>query len=265
MQNNGIEFEVLVKNKPITEYTKDGKFFVEGRKDSEYTLRIKNNTYSRVLAIPSVDGLSVVDGNKASYNSRGYILEPYATYEVDGWRINNDEVRKFFFSKHEKSYSNKTGQGEDNLGAIGLVVYREKYVPPKIIYHYNDWPYNWTTKTYGGCFGGSSYQLYNATGDINAEWLGANSLDREPVVAASTAKSAARSVKQEDVTQTIGTGMGEKAESKVTTASFEKEASPFAVLSMFYYERKQLEQMGIIHKAAKNLPSAFPGEFCKEV
>lgn len=270
MFSNGISFKLKVGGKEVIEYHKDGKIFVEGRKNKEYTLEIYNSTSKRILAIPSVDGLSVLDGKPASKDSNGYVINPHSVYEIKGWRINNDEVRNFFFSRHDKSYSAKTEQGESNLGAIGLIVYKEKS-NYRIFHTYtNDWyTENYTAKTRGfntisraggggycggGHGGGHGYDSISAVYTANCTDPGTLSYN-----------SGSDSLAQELVEQTIGTGMGEKVESKVTTTTFDRENYPLTTFVMYYYEKRQLEQMGVVHKVKKNLPQAFPGNFCKEV
>ena len=250
MLQNNIEFEIITENgNKFTEYFHENKIFVEGRKGKSYTLRIKNNTANRILAVPSVDGLSVLDGEKASHNSNGYVLDAYTTYNIEGWRISNDDVRKFFFTRHDKSYSEKTGQGQDNLGVIGLVCFREKieYIGPQIIYHRYDynWP-SWNTKYYRDGYLGSGVKYgLNSTADCYSG---------EAIVRAlncTISNSVGSNQLQQQVEQSLGTGMGEKTESKVVSVDFKKETSPFATFTMYYYERKQLEKMGIMKKFEK--------------
>lgn len=286
MRTNHISLEVLVNGTPITEYSKDGKRYIEGRKSNKYTLRIKNHTGRFVLVVPSVDGLSVLDGKHASRDSTGYVLEPHQTYDVKGWRISDEQVRAFQFTRKEASYGSKTGQA-GNEGVIGLLAFYEKNNNiridwPTITYSY-DYPYS-HTPTYGGWSAGINNidTLFGApvegsttVGAASAASVNTmtSSLDAMPqnsmgaTVKASapknTRKLSADAVLQEG--SNLGTGMGKKLESHVSKTTFDRENSPFAQISLYYFEKRQLERMGIVHKVPKGLPQAFPNEYCQEV
>ena len=65
----------------------------------------------------------------------------------------------------------------------------------------------------------------------------------------------------------VGTGMGDKVHSAVQHAEFDKAAYSFADFIFYYFERKQLEQMGITtHTNYNRVANPFPADnFCKEV
>ena len=91
MQKSNYEVEVLVNGHPIKEYYKDGKIYIEGRKGCEYSLRIKNNGWKKIVVIPTIDGVSVMNGKQASYDSPGYIISGYNSLTIDGWRTSDSE------------------------------------------------------------------------------------------------------------------------------------------------------------------------------
>lgn len=262
MRKQNITLEILVNGNSVSEYSKDGNRYIEGRKGNEYTLRVKNHTGSRVLVVPTIDGLSVMDGKPGNYDSSGYILDAGGKIDIDGWRTDLQNVRKFQFVKHQKSYSAKSGQGEDNLGVIGVAAF---YGAPKVYY---------TLPLRGGCFGEptwgdfETFQNFSETPtygmgigisssgaigtSVNTVNLMHNSLNTEPT---------------KQLKATVGTGMGNKIHSAVREVSFERQPLPFAEISLYYYEKRQLEQMGIIHKVnkKKDMPQPFPNNFCLEV
>ncbi len=170
MKRNSVELQVFVRGKPVTEYRNQGKVFVEGREGSEFELRVKNNLGHRVLIVPSVDGLSVMDGQEASSQSQGYVLNAYQEMPIPGWRLDNDGVAKFIFEDMKASYAEQVGKGA-NRGVIGLKVFAEKkpkwvppvYNTPVVIHHWPQphpqpiiWTTDHTTITYGGHVVGSS-------------------------------------------------------------------------------------------------------------
>jgi len=122
-------FDVLVDGRPVKRYyDRNGHIWIEGRKGTAFTLRVKNNFYNRILGIVSVDGLNVIDGKHVpKEDSRGYVINSYSSVNVPGWKINEDEVREFYFTINgENSYVRKIGADEKNIGVIAAAVYNEK-------------------------------------------------------------------------------------------------------------------------------------------
>lgn len=149
------ELDIIVNNRPVKKYNHDYRVYVEGRKNSPYTLRFRNNTGSRVLAILSVDGLSIMDGKAASDKSSGYVVNAWSTIEVPGWRINSDKVAQFKFRPQEAGYDRTYAEelrsegiavDTGNQGVIGVMVYEEKVVP-KFVYRPTG-PYTWDRYEY---------------------------------------------------------------------------------------------------------------------
>jgi hypothetical protein len=144
MFNNGFELSVEVNGRPIPEFGHHGKTYVEGRKYNRYQLRFRNNRAERVLVVPTVDGLSVLDGTPYHENSPGYVVQGYSSLTIPGWRTSLSEVRAFEFSDKGSSYAGKT-VGQQNCGVIGARVYAEKhqYFVSQDIYiyhHHHHWP-----------------------------------------------------------------------------------------------------------------------------
>ena len=125
MLKQSYEVEVLVNGKPAKEYAHSGKVYIEGRKGTHFSIRIRNNSYSRKLFIPTIDGLSVMNGETGDFNSSGYIVSSHDSITIDGWRTSDKEVAEFFFSSPEGSYAKKIKNG-DNLGVIGVAVFEEE-------------------------------------------------------------------------------------------------------------------------------------------
>lgn len=264
MYNNVVSMEILTPSgNAVTEYKKDGETYIEGRKGSEYSIRVKNNSNKKILAVVSVDGLDVIEGKEANYKSRGYILNPYESTIIEGWRTDNNHIRKFYFAdKFYDSYSQKTGHGTQNTGVIGLAVFYPKAKMPVI----NNWDYDIYFPKYwyqpdGHYPGwGAEARTLNAVG-ATTETLSAQSYNTS-----SLSKSAAtRRIKSDE---NVATGMGRKEESRVTASFFERADYPVTVFQMQYRTRKELERLGIkIHSRITEKPNAFPAQpgFCQEV
>lgn len=108
-----------------------GRTWVLGRLDQRYLLRVRNGSGRRIEVVASVDGRDVVDGRKASYEKRGYVVDPWAELVIDGFRLSSDAVAAFRFSSVRDSYAARMGDARD-VGVVGAAVFleRRRLVPP---------------------------------------------------------------------------------------------------------------------------------------
>lgn len=111
-------------------YMAGARRFVVGKKGRKYSLVVRNVSDSRLEVVLSVDGLDVMDGKKASYGKRGYIIAPGEKIEVKGFRTSYDAVAAFEFSTVGASYSNLRHGTTRDVGVIGLAVFAEKGTSP---------------------------------------------------------------------------------------------------------------------------------------
>lgn len=109
-------------------WRKGERVFVAGDLGQRYSLRIANRTDGRVLTVLSVDGINIVSGDTAGYDGRGYILSPYETYDIQGWRKSQTEIAAFSFTALPNSYAAETGRPA-NVGVIGMAVFKERPRP----------------------------------------------------------------------------------------------------------------------------------------
>lgn len=107
-----------------------GRQYVIGEAGTRYTIVVHNRSDYRFEAVASVDGLDVVDGRPAAYAKRGYILDPRATLEIDGFRRSADTVAAFRFSSVRESYTAQSGKGTRNVGVIGVALFHERGSSP---------------------------------------------------------------------------------------------------------------------------------------
>ena len=241
MQKLNYELEVLVDGNRIKEYIHDGNVYVEGKENSPFSLRLTNNSWERKLFVPTIDGLSVMDGETASYSSRGYIVDPYSAVRVDGWRKSDSNVAEFFFSGMDKSYSKRLGKGTKNLGVIGVAVFSEKKKPiPIVRFHIDD--------------------------DIKMGWdFGSERGSNTVVRCLSTSNFGGASLSA--FSAQLGTGFGDNKRSEVIAVSYDRQDSPECVLELFYNSRKELEKMGVQlnREPVYVSPQSFPGQkYCKD-
>jgi len=122
--------EIAAQRKDIIDYLKNkqgysekqaeqyAKIYIEGRIGTRFSIRMRNNSYSRKLFVPTIDGLSIMDGKEGDFNSRGYIIPGYSSITIEGWRTSDKDVASFYFSSPNDSYRKKMNMG-NNLGVIG--------------------------------------------------------------------------------------------------------------------------------------------------
>jgi hypothetical protein len=107
-----------------------GASYVAGRPGDRYAVRLTNRSSGRVLVVLSVDGVNAVSGDTAAVSQTGYVLAPYQTAEITGWRKSYSEAAAFYFTALPDSYAARTGR-PDNVGVIGAAVFRER-VPESV-------------------------------------------------------------------------------------------------------------------------------------
>jgi hypothetical protein len=111
-------------------YAFKDRYYVEGSAGERYTIRVTNPTPRRVEAVVTVDGLDVVDGENGDLRKRGYIVPPYGTVNIDGFRTSLDDVATFRFSSVDNSYAGQKGKAR-NVGVIAVAIFEEAAPPPE--------------------------------------------------------------------------------------------------------------------------------------
>jgi hypothetical protein len=106
--------------------------WIAGAPGHRYAVRLSNLGGERVLVVLSVDGVNAVSGETATASQAGYVLDPWETADIDGWRKSLDEVAAFVFTDLGDSYAARTGR-PDNVGVIGIAAFREWRVPPPAV------------------------------------------------------------------------------------------------------------------------------------
>jgi hypothetical protein len=246
MYLSNFSLEVLINGKPLKEYYHDGNYFIEGREKSSFMIKVTNRLNTKTKVILSVDGLSVIDGNEAGENSQGYVINPYSNIEIQGWRTSDEKVAEFYFSSKKKSYNNRSGQNNVNVGVIGAMLFPEKVKP---VY----WTSNLINSSpfygYVDSTGGGVLRGLQGVG-MNSMHFGTTCMDSSPTVALASAAAAPEN--------NIGTGWGSEVESKVTTDYTEFYPNPSQILCLYYDDREGLEKRGIVVDPRKSYPNAFP-------
>lgn len=219
-----------VNMKPIKMYCDEqGRNWVEARNNTKFVIEVKNNLYRNILAVVSVDGLSVISGAQASLdNKNGYVVSPYSNIKIKGWRTSLDSVREFVFTSNKKqSYSHKLGADESNIGVIGVAIFGEKYKP---IYNIQ----NLCTST------ATWYDIPYSVSLNSVEVK--NSVCENPF--------------------SMATKQGKSLEDSAVEVYKEFEENPLIIETIYYDSRENLIAKGIIRKE-QGMPKPFiESEFC---
>lgn len=267
MQNSKYTFAVRVKGKNVPEYENNGDNYIEGRKGSEYELYFKNKTYNRVLVIPSVDGLSTIDGKTASDKSNGYVVNGYQEVVIPGWKINSAKAAKFQF-RPQNDNSNTTyvellqEEGFDvdssNQGVIGCMVFEEVYNSPKVVYQpypihdtaYPLWPNIYPYKNYYINPYSDFYNYNGGGGSASIETLDINN-SYSPL---RSSGGYGNSIQESD----LGTGFGDDTKFETSSTEFERKSFPDWIAVINYDTLQGLRKKGIFINHNPN-NKAFPG------
>ncbi|MCW5635677.1 MAG: hypothetical protein KIT17_20230 [Rubrivivax sp.] len=114
----------------LPEHRHRGTAWVAGRPGDRYAVRLSNRSGGRVLVVLSVDGVNAVTGETAATSQSGYVLAPWQTAEITGWRKSDAEAAAFYFTALPDSYAARTDRPH-NVGVIGVAVFRERVPPPR--------------------------------------------------------------------------------------------------------------------------------------
>jgi len=258
------QLKVLVNSKPIQEYHKDSKTFVEGRQGSNFELLLKNLTPRRLLVHPTVDGLSAMTGKEASRNdySEGYVLNPFQEMSVPGWRLDNESVARFLFAGEGRSYAEQTGQPK-NKGVIAAAVWEER-IPTwqsKVMFNIETSDsITFTDGTDNADPVGGIYNVNTEPASHGGEELTIGSL-YTPERGEKLSRGRKRRVSTKSVNN-LGTGFGKKADHNVMTVKFEiNQAEPDAIAVIYYDDFRGLATRGIKisrKPQSDSLPNPFP-------
>jgi len=213
---------------PLQTYAHRGQNWIAGNPGGRYAVRLTNRTGARVLAVLSVDGVNAVTGETADPSQGGYVLDPYESAEITGWRKSLQEVAAFYFTALPDSYAARTDR-PDHVGVIGVAVYREKEKPRPV-------PQPPLAK--------------------EAE---SAARDAAPAGAAPSAPAAESRRRQE--ASRLGTGHGEREHAPTQYTAFERASrSPAEAVSLRYDSWTNLVARGVVPRPPRYAdPQPFPG------
>jgi hypothetical protein len=130
-RGNLVDVQVLVEGRSAPLYYAPGRWdrrYFQAFRGRHYSLRVTNRTDQRVGVLIAVDGLNVVNGERSSLD-RGesmYVLGPWETATIRGWRTSLEQVRQFVFVDEQRSYAERTGQANGDMGWIRVLAFEER-------------------------------------------------------------------------------------------------------------------------------------------
>lgn len=214
---------------------KDTQRFVVGTPGHEYTLRIRNLTSQRVLAVASVDGVNVVSGETASPQQSGYVIDGGGSVEIAGWRTSLQRTSAFYFTDLGDSYAARTGRA-GNVGVVGIAAFREA-----------------APLAYPSAPKSIAENAAPARQDAAAPLPDAS---RETAAADSARKSTARAL-----ASPLGTGFGRDETSYAQRVQFQRASeAPSQTIAIRYDRRENLVAMGVLPGSydLSRAPDPFP-------
>ncbi len=130
VDGNLVDVQVRVGGSTAPLFFKPGtndRHYFQAFRGRNYSLVLRNNTGHRVGVLIAVDGLNVVNGQRSALDRHEpmYVLDPWESTEIKGWRTSLNDVRRFVFVDEERSYAERTGQANGDMGWIRVASYRE--------------------------------------------------------------------------------------------------------------------------------------------
>lgn len=215
-------------------YVAPGRFdrhYFQAFKGRNYSLVVRNTTGRRVGVLIAVDGLNVVNGERSTLSGHEsmYVLDPYESATISGWRTSLRSVRRFVFVDERRSYAERTGQANGDMGWIRVLAFREQRpfwdLPGKVRDRDDE------VVPYGAA---PELEKRQAAPGEQPETL--EGLDRAP--------SPTRSYAQREDSNP-GTGWGQSSHDPVNRTHFAAEASPVDHLVLRYEYAAGLRALGI--------------------
>lgn len=237
-----VEVQVVDTNDvQLPTYHHHGEHYIMGRYNQRYMLRVVNHSNQRFELVMTVDGRDVINGELGSFTHRGYVVDPYQQFNVEGFRRSTTEVAAFRFTHPSDSYASRRGSGQ-NIGVIGVALFSERNTHRRTRhYDFDEHEHSLSDVTPSSRMPKSEMQGSSIQG----------TLGRRP-------KKKSRYAQQNE----IGTRYGETLKSQTEQTRFIRaSSSPNQLLVVNYDSEAGLRRRGIITLRPNHQhPHAFPRE-----
>ena len=219
------------------------RWYLEAREGGKYEVAVRNTTGQRIAFVIAVDGLNAINGLRSHMGADEpmYVLDPWQTTTVKGWRKDLGNVSRFVFVDEARSYAARTDQANGDLGWIRVAAFNE-YHP--IVWRGNDW--------------GQSAQPYRDGGTVDRRVRAAEPQSKDAAPAPSTESMRGDRVGTESYDaapraeeSSPGTGWGRNERDRVREVQFTPERVAATQVILRYEYARALVALGI-------LPARFP-------
>ena len=219
-----------VSGRELPVHWHEGRAYVVGKPGNEYQVVVRNRRGEDLLAVVSVDGVNVMNGETAATRQSGYIVSPWSRLDIRGWRKSLDEIAAFYFTSLGDSYASRTGRPQ-NVGVVGVALFQRKRDDPP--------PY------------------------VEAAPSAAPEMKRESADSSRSAPSESRGRILAHPAAPLGTGHGRREESRVQWVNFERATpEPVETIAIYYDSHRNLAARGILPSPpAQRDPNPFPTAF----
>jgi hypothetical protein len=207
-----------------------GRFYLEAREGARYAVQIANRTHERLGVLLTVDGLNAISGDRdrgaGRPTGRMYVLHPWDSASIQGWRTSLADVRRFTFVDERASYAARSGKANSKMGWIEVAVYRER---PRPYVHRTD-----------------PYEGSRDRGEAREGAAESDRADRSSPRAEAPAMKAPPAGRAEPQGGYPGTGWGARQDDPAMLVDFEPEASPAERVTLRYEYASALRALGIL-------------------
>jgi len=123
-----VSVKVGAKSTPLYQSAdRQDRWYLQAKKGGNYEIRVRNTTGERLAFVIAVDGLNAISGTRTHMGSDEpmYVLDPWQSTTVKGWRKDLGNVSKFVFVDEARSYAARTDQANGDLGWIRVAAFNE--------------------------------------------------------------------------------------------------------------------------------------------
>jgi hypothetical protein len=234
MHGQLVDVRVLVDGRTASLFAKpftwgSQKRYFEAFQDGRYAVELRNLTNRRIGVLMSVDGLNVVTGERSDLlpTESMYVLDPFESATIRGWRTSLDDVRQFVFVDEQRSYAERTGQANGDMGWIRVVTFEEQR------------PLAWGRNFTGYRDGASAAPPPSTAPEAGRE-------ARKDMAAPHAEGQAGDEMTRNPSNQSFpGTGWGEQREDHVNRVDFRAASAPTDQLVLRYEYADGLRALGI--------------------
>ena len=221
-------------------YWHEGRAYVVGKPGNEYEIRVANRAGEDLLAVMSVDGVNVLNGETATPDGGGYVFSSWEQNTIRGWRKSMKDIAAFYFTSLGDSYAARTGRPQ-NVGVIGVALFQRKPVElPPVPYPQSNYDSREREE--------SSKKLLRAPSGAASD--AATRVQSEPVPPARAPESP------------LGTGHGRREHAPTRYVDFVRRSSePAETIAIYYDSYRNLVAAGVLTGYAYRDPNPFPNRF----